>query len=310
MTNGDIQKSEQVNPSGNTIVRKRFKFGWRISIAAIFCAAVLGSVLVIAFNNCSIYNDKKFPDEINKAIEKATDWVHNNETEILKAKNVALIKMLQDCNNLYPAGRFGVICDKFMAAPAYLACWKALIDPNFPVKKFELNQAIKNEYIDNKWTLYAIAPDKADITPEQIELFSPDKWNGRQLTHQLWSLIPLRKTQPKVNNEELINHLCNRITHQLPFNIAMVDIYIQKIAFVLYAGHPEKIRRRWVERVINNQRSDGGWNDRWLCFESRKRPVLSLKQPSSDQHATIQALWLLCQVKYRYPKNFGLAQQN
>jgi hypothetical protein len=85
-----------------------------------------------------------------------------------------------------------------------------------------------------------------------------------------------------------------------------VDIYIQKIAFVLYAGYPEKIRRRWVERVTANQRTDGGWNDRWLCFDSRKRPVFSLKQSSSDQHATVQALWLLCQVKYRYPEYFGL----
>ncbi len=92
--------------------------------------------------------------------------------------------MLQDCNALYPAGNFGIICDQFMSTSASPACWKALIDSNFPVNKWELNQTIKDESIDNKWILYAISPKKADTTPEKVELYSPEKWNGRQLTYR------------------------------------------------------------------------------------------------------------------------------
>lgn len=309
MTNEDIHKTEQTHQDKNVLTPKCFKLNWRIFAVAILLAAGLGCLLTIASNNCSLYSDKKFSGAIDKAIEKATEWVHKNETDILTVRNVALIKILQDCNALYPAGNLGVICDKFMATPATPACWKGLINPNYDVQKWELNLAIKNEYIDNKWILYAIAPDKAEITPEEMYLFARDKWNMWRLTHQLWALIHLRKTQPNVNNEELIDHLCNRITRQLTFNLAVVDYYIQKTAFVIYSGHPEKIRRRWVERVLNNQRTDGGWNDRWLCFESRKhqiRPVFSISRPPSDQHATVQALWLMCQVKYRYPQCFGI----
>jgi hypothetical protein len=305
MTNEDLSKINQPQHK-NSALKKHFKLSWQISVVAILFIAILGYILIFALNNCSIWSDKKFSEKLDEAIKQAANWVHYNEAEILRVKNIALIKMLQDCNSLYPQGKFAVICNKFMAAPAWPACWKALIDPNYPVQKWELNQAIKKEYIDNKWILYAIAPDKADITPEQMQLFSPDKWNGRQLTHQLWGLVHLRKTRPEFENEKLIEHLCNRITRQLTFNAAIVDIYIQKISFVLYAGHPEKIRRRWVERVIANQQPSGGWNDRWLCFESRRRPVFSLVPPPSNQHATVQALWLLYQVKYRYPHEFGL----
>lgn len=110
--------------------------------------------------------------------------------------------------------------------------------------------------------------------------------------------------------EPLVEHLCNRLTDELTCDMAVVDVYIQKNAFTLRAGYPEKINRRWIERIIENQQDDGGWNDRWLCFRSyteRRRPDFS-SYPPSNPHATVQALWLLYQVKHRYPEHFGLRQ--
>ena len=142
-----------------------------------------------------------------------------------------------------------------------------------------------------------------------VEFFDGDRWQQRQLTHQLWALVHLRKnTEDTARIDRLIEHICDRLTGQLVYEPAVVDIYIQKIAFVLFAGHPDKIKRRWLERVIENQGQDGGWNDRWFCFSSRRKPHPNLKEPPSDQHATVQGLWLLYQVKYRYPNEFGLSR--
>jgi len=162
--------------------------------------------------------------------------------------------------------------------------------------------------IDNKWTLYAVAPETVKFSEKQkAEFFDGDFWQGRKLTHQLWGLIHLRRTQgPSEKVDSLIEHICNRLTTELKYDFAVVDIYIQKIAFVLKAGHPEKIKRRWIERVIANQADDGGWNDRWYFLRSRRRPIFDFDNPPSDRHATIQGLWLLYQVKYRYPEHFGL----
>jgi hypothetical protein len=66
------------------------------------------------------------------------------------------------------------------------------------------------------------------------------------------------------------------------------------------------IRRRWVERIIANQMPDGGWNDRWFCFDSGRRPVFGFARPPSDQHATIQAVMALYLVKYPYAEQFGV----
>ena len=66
------------------------------------------------------------------------------------------------------------------------------------------------------------------------------------------------------------------------------------------------IRRRWVERIIANQMPDGGWNDRWFCFDSGRRPVFGFARPPSDQHATIQAVMALYLVKHRYAEQFGV----
>lgn len=90
----------------------------------------------------------------------------------------------------------------------------------------------------------------------------------------------------------------------------MVDIYIQKVAFILMADHPEKVRIRWIEKIIANQQPDGGWNDRWYCFSSSRIPIFNFATPPSDQHPTIQAMAALYLVKYRYPEQFGLKKDS
>jgi hypothetical protein len=175
----------------------------------------------------------------------------------------------------------------------------------------ELNLTIEKESIDNKWVLYAIATEQAKITPQEMHLFDRQRWQRRQLTHQLNALVTLKKRSGKPDEklDEIIEHLCERLSSELVFDMAVVDIYIQKVAFVLRASHPEKIRVRWVERMIDNQLSDGGWNDKWFCFTSNRRPVFDFAAPPSNQHATIQALTALYLVKYRYPEQFGLKKK-
>ena len=51
---------------------------------------------------------------------------------------------------------------------------------------------------------------------------------------------------------------------------------------------------------------DGSWNDRGYFLRSRRRPIFSFHQPPGNPHTTIQAMWILYQVKHRYPERFGL----
>jgi hypothetical protein len=283
----------------------------RKAIIAVLFLVVLVCAIVAALlinNNISFSADQDFQKRLDAAIEKSLTWTQNHRETILKKRNIALIKMLREIETLSPTPLISDITGNFMATPTRPRCWKRLIDPNWPVDETELNITIKRESLDNKWVLYAIAPDKAKVTPEELGMFDPERWQQRKLTHQLDALLMLSKTTgPSEDLDKLIEHLCHRLSKQLTYDIAVVDIYIQKVTFILRAGFPQEIRRRWVERIIANQLPDGGWNDRWLCLTSdSNKPIFALHQPASDQHATLQALTMLYLVRYKYPEHFGL----
>ncbi len=288
---------------------KRSIFRGATAAAVIFIALmVLAGAVILAFNNVSFLSGATFAKRVDIAIESSEKWVEEHREDILKKKNVALLKMLDECGKLRPNPVFEEIIESFMEMRVRPECWKRLIDPNWPVNEWELNQTIEKEAIDNKWVLYAIAPEKAGVSAEELDLFNPERWQQRQLTHQLDALVTLRKRGVKSDEklDELIEHLCNRLSKELIFDSAVVDIYIQKVTFILRAGFPEKIRKRWIERIIANQLPNGGWNDRWLCFNSSSKLEFGFTTPPSNQHTTIQALTLLYLVKYKYPEQFGL----
>jgi hypothetical protein len=287
---------------------KKHRSGRRLLIAGVIiaiavCIAGTGALI---YNNISLCNDQVFAKRLDQAIEKAVAWIETHKQEILKARNVALLRMLKEIEDLGETPVFSEIVEEYMATPSWPRCWKRLIDPNWPVDRVELNMTIEKAPLDSKWTLYALDPDKANVTGQELGLFDPDRWQHRKLTHQLDALIVLRDSQdPNETLNILIEHLCHRLSRELPFDLAVADIYIQKIAFILRAALPDKIRRRWVERIVANQRSDGGWSQSWFHLTSdRVRPVL--RSLPSDQHATIQAIVALYLVKYRYGEHFGL----
>ncbi len=281
-----------------------FAGGLIIGFMVIF---ILAAVL---YNNVALWSDKAFAGRLDSAINNAEKWVEKHKSEILEEKNAALLTMLRECNDLKPNLVFGGIVVSFLIEPMthHSKCWKREVDPNHPINAFDLNKAIGDEYLDNKWALYAVAPDKAKFDAEKSGLFDRQRWHRRQLTHQLFALTMLRDrydSGERIN--KLTEHLCERLKADMTFSVPVVDIYIQRPAFVLRAGFPQKVRRRWVERIIVEQESDGGWNDRWLCFTTTRRHlVFDIDETPSDQHATVQAVLALYLVKYRYPEQFGL----
>jgi len=287
-------------------VLRRIVFAGGLLIAFIV-VLILAAVL---YNNVALWSDKAFAQRLDSAMKNAEGWVEKHRPEILEEKNAALLTMLRECNDLKPNLVFGGIVVSFLNEPMthHSKCWKREVDPNHPINAFDLNRAIGDEYLDNKWALYAIAPDKAKFDAEKSGLFDRQRWHRRQLTHQVFALTMLRD---RYDSSERISksteYLCERLKADMTFSVPVVDIYIQRPAFVLRAGFPQKVRRRWIERIIAEQQSDGGWNDRWLCFTTARRQlVFDIGETPSDQHATVQAVLALYLVKYRYPEQFGL----
>lgn len=277
-------------------------FGLFVFIAASFVAA-------IAYNNIALWSDAAFAQRLDSAIKNADVWVEKHRAIILEESNTALLAMIRECNDIRPNPVFGNIVTSFLNEPMdYTRCWNRLVDPNWEVSALDIKVTVDKVALDYKWMLYAIAPDKTPIYPEKTGLFDGSRWHRRYLTHQLFAVTLLRDRQgsnPRI--DKLIEVLCERSKTDMTFCIPVVDIYIQRAAFVLRAGFPQLVRRRWIERIIAKQQSDGGWNDRWLCFTTtRSKFIFDIDETPSDQHATIQAVLALYLVKYRYPEQFGL----
>ena len=122
------------------------------------------------------------------------------------------------------------------------------------------------------------------------------------LTHQLYSLEVHRLNggaQKRPGLDALIEGLCGRIAREAVWDFRVTDLYIQRAAFLAGAGCGSMVKPRWVERILDKQEDDGGWTHSWHGWGSR---VFSFNRnrERSDSHATVQAMWLLYQLKYRY----------
>jgi len=301
-----MAKAHKLSNKRNDAVKKRpVLHKMVIAVLVSTVLIVVFSIGVLVYNNVSFTSDEVFAAQVDAAIEKSLDWSKVHKGEIIRKGNIGLIKMLKEIQTLRPTPLFSDIISGFMAVPRQPNCWKRLIDPNWPIDKLELNMTIKKECLDNKWALYAIAPDIAEITPEEMHLFEPERWSGRELAHQLDALIALRKTKGATEQlDKFIEHLCNRVSNELFFDALKIDI--GQVAFVLRAGFPEKINRRWAERIVASQLPDGGWNNKWFYFILGRRSVFDFAIPPSNQHDTLLALTVLYLVRYQYPEHFGL----
>ena len=182
------EKPAQGEASRASPRRSLLRKGVKFSLAAAAAVIVLLTGMLI-YNNVSFSSDKTFTRNLDAAIEKALLWTEMNKSEILTRRNIALIKMLQESNRVKPTPLLSELVEQFMATPSRPRCWNRLLDANAPIDKAELNLTIEQSPLDNKWVLYAMAPDKADVDTGRLGLFEPDRWHGRKLTHQLDALL-------------------------------------------------------------------------------------------------------------------------
>jgi len=121
-------------------------------------------------------------------------------------------------------------------------------------------------------------------------MLEPDRFVWGSRTHQLFALILYRRRvggTPAVT--DLMDHLCAKIAVEENWDVRVTDLYLQRMAFILAAGRPDLIKRRWVERAIASQQPDGGWIASWhgwgpglFAFNTRRE--------ASNSHTTIQGV--------------------
>ena len=290
-------------------VKARRRVRWRRFAAVLVVLIGLCAVLVFAayrYNNRPRMSEAAFADAVARAVERGRGWVRQHPDLLLRQnRNAALFCMLQEMDRLHPTPAFRELVAQCMAEPASPGFWMRLLNPNRRVRAGPMNRALRETTLGNRWLIYALNPEGVRLTPvEERTLFDSERSKRRQLAHQLWAVWQLRRVSgdPRAT-DRLITRLSERITGESAVDIRVHDLYCERVTFVLMAGHPEMINRRWVERIIENQEQDGGWNDQWYGFSSTPQWG---DNPDSNEHTTLLALWALYQVQYGYPEAFGL----
>jgi hypothetical protein len=273
---------------------------------------VLAFVLVAAFavinNNHSFHQTSReeLTARINHAIDTSTQWIVQ-QPDI--QGNPPLMFMIGDMAEMSGDPRLKDYIKSYLASPRvkvpgrpvtwYYAHWA---DPSVPLPALTAEQVPHLGWQDS-WFTYGTAPDKVELPPEdQANLFSPDKYNwGIRLHLQLIALDMYRHyngSSPKL--DAVLVPVTEGVARDAYWDFRVSDSYPQRSAFLLAAGRPDLVKKRWIERILDRQNPDGSWD---YCWYGWCRGVLEFSLSGGDQgHTTVQAAWALYQLKYRYPE--------
>ena len=269
---------------------------WFVSLLLLSGVGVAAALLN---NNISFLPASRaaFGAEVEGGVQAGTDWIVAHPDE----DNPALLYMIADMADLSGDHRLRQIVDRYMHNPftGSHTVWRRLVDRTahvLPPSRRELDSYEGYQ----RWIAHAVAQVPLSET-ERADMFAPDRFMWGSRTHQLFALILYRERgnhSPAV--DDLINHLCEKIAREARWDVRVTDLYLQRIAFILAAGRPDLIKRRWVERAMASQKHDGGWIASWYGWGPRLFEY-SFRQPGTNSHTTVQAVWTLYLLKYRFP---------
>jgi hypothetical protein len=276
-------------------------------LSGAFALVAIGLLLVLANNNYSWNHQSRasFDTQLDGAIARATDWMVANPRAI--ENNQALMYMVSDMAKMSGNARLRAFMNGYDAYLSTIAppepvnaVWRRFANSDAHVPQLP-SYYLRNQGFEIRWDAYAAAPDKVELSDaDRANMFSPTKYYWGARHHQLLALAMYRHfsgSSPDLNRT--IDYLSEKIARDAHYDFRVSDSYIQRTAFILAAGRPDLIRRRWVERILDYQTADGSWT---YCWYGWCRGVFEFRAPPYPAHTTVQAAWALYMLKYRYPE--------
>jgi 4-amino-4-deoxy-L-arabinose transferase-like glycosyltransferase len=274
---------------------------------AIAVALVIVFVAVALLNNNFSFirhSGGDFNAQLDASLDRAIAWIASNND--VTGINPPIMYMVADIEKMTGDPRLLSVLEanKRTLSTRYAAAqlapfWMRFADPRAPLP-FITTDELSREGFDQRWFAYAINPDKAHLSEEDLaNLFSLTKyvWGARH--HQVLALIMYRDFNGDSEKvDDTLRQLCEKEARDQRYDFRVTDAYVQRNAFMLAAGQPDLVRSRWIERILDNQMPDGSWNYSWYGWG---RGVMEFGSKDS-QHTTIQAAWAIAQLKYRYPQ--------
>ena len=282
----------------------------------LFCLLVAGLItagVTWTYNNSSIppLSRAGFLRKLDEAEAASRDWVLDvgeGRSVFSKAEsktllqNAALLHMVADCARVSGDQRLQSLTQSYFRVVATPYWFGRIVDPSC---RFERppDKSLSSFEDYQYWFLHAVAPGEFPLSPkDQKDMFSPDKYRTGSATHQLFALYLYRiHNGTTLDLDRLIRRVSTRIASEASIDFRVTDLYLQRIAFLLAAGQPDLVKRRWVERALAAQQPDGGWLWSWHGWQPQLFRFRSA-EVSSASHPTAQGMWIVYMLKYRFPQ--------
>jgi len=296
-----IQDGATTKPKRSTIW---FLRNWA---GRILIVLVIGLVTALLNNNYSFRRTSReaLDLRLDSAIDNTLNWIKDHA--LTAETNEALVYMIADMERMNDDRRLRAVLDDFQTNPKILnpflpldRVWPRIVDPNASVPTISAAE-LRGWGFELRWDAHAMAPHQIQLSEEdRADMFSPTKYSWGKRDHQLLALEMYRHFNGSSDElDRTINHLSEKVAFDAHWDIRITDFYFQRSAFVLGAGRPDLIRRRWIERILEHQLPDGSWNCCWYGW-CRGIFEFDLKGTECHGHSTIQAAWALYMLKYRY----------
>lgn len=312
---GDVAE-KQVDVAAPPRPRKRRRW---LSAAVVAGVCLLGVGYYYAFNNWAWHGDAWVSGQIDGAIERGLAYLHASgsfaqpydeggehrthhwflDQVLRREEHAGLRQQMRDADDENRRRR-NWTWRAFGGMPG----WP---DPQISHTEWRLLQHNLDTTPDNPnttWLLFGLYPEQLELPEEDRRLLfeTPERIDdGYELTHALLAYVWLQQRAPQLAAElhvgERIADAGNRMRRQQTWDARPSDIYNERVAFWLLMRTPDRIRPRWVERILLSQNADGGWT--FNPSETRMlRQMVGLRgNGASHPHPTFLALYAL--VEYR-----------
>ena len=270
----------------------------------VMLAGISGSILLLLNHNVAWQRTPpaQLTMQINQAIANSTTWLAARTRQVtVEQPNLVLLHMVDDMAAMSDDPLLRLVLDTYLAVPSQ-SLWRRLAARHAIVRAPpQAELAYYEDY--QRWIAHGLAPQLVPLTPaDHAAMFAPDQHHWGSLTHQLIAVLIDREYQgASAESNTLINHLSERIAFEAMWDVRVTDLYLQRLAVLLAAGRPDLVKRRWVERLLSHQKPDGGWISSWHGWG----PDILAFYPGkldTNAHTTIQGMWTLYMLKYRYPQ--------
>ena len=283
---------------------------WLLKLLAIPVVIVFGVYGYLFYeNNRSVASVSH--ERIAQSYESSVTWLLNHRDDIQRDANPMLWWMLGESARISGDPRVRQLYDEFRQnydRYASDSIWQTFFHAekfrgaSFPAQAY-------NSFVEyQQYFLYGLTCS-VQLAQEPLIIAQNDPqfcWHGSRIirpacvTHQLMGYRMAQRNQCVI--EHLDAHIAvlqNTIEKQLRYDPRVVDVYVQRVLMLVDSGAVERVKPRWLQRVLDAQQSDGGWSDmqpltpvgggRYFGFGANG---VTAAVPISNFHATAQGVLL------------------